>query len=381
MLTKKFNSQCITYSQMNMISNSRLFWRRFTTWIRVFILSRYLGIGTGEDSFRRLYSETSGIGSFLQIVFDREISNNISQLLNQFTFALRDLIDAQMRGNSQAVNQNVTRIYQVASNFASYLASVNPSVNETELLNMLHTYIEYTIEEANSFISGDYSHDIEAYKKLTDLANRMGDFLAQSLVDYINAGYSLTPQGNLQCITFDQINLIYTIRMFWYELFTWIRYYMLSRFRGVGNAEVVKARLNEVPAEYINALQQFFGVNLESYLQVLNTKIDLIDNLITAQQTGNISEINRITQLLYQNADQAASSIAALNPNFWDVSEWRTVLYNSLRYTIEESTTFLTGDYNENLDIFRSLLDMAESNSSFFARGLFSYLMSQSKVQ
>jgi hypothetical protein len=132
-----------------------------------------------------------------------------------------------------------------------------------------------------------------------------------------------------------------------------------------------------VPAEYINALQQFFGINLESYLQILNTYTDLIDNLITAQQTGNISEINRITQLLYQNADQSASAMAALNPSFWNVSEWRPRLYNNLRYTIDESTTFLTGDYNANLDVFRSLLDLAESTSGFFARGLFSYLMSR----
>ena len=377
---KDINRQCITYNQMNMLSNSRLFWRRFTTWIRVYIISRYLGIGTGEDSFRRLYSETSGIGSFLQVIFDRDISNNISQLLNQFTFSLRDLVDAQLQGNSQAVNQNVTRINQVASNFASYLASVNPFINETDWRNMLNTYIQYTIEEANSFITGDYSHDIEAYKNLTDLTNRMGDSLAQSLVDYINAGYSLTPQGNLQCITFDQMNLIYTIRMYWYELFTWTRYYMLSRYRGIGNADVVKERLYEVPVEYMSALQQFFGVNLENYLQIINSYIDLIDNLITAQQTGNIGEINRITQLLYQNADQQASAITALNPSFWNVSEWRTELYNALRYTIEESTTFLTGDYSANLDVFRSLLDLAESTSSFFSRGLFSYLMNQART-
>jgi hypothetical protein len=289
------NTQCITYSQMNMISNSRLYWRRFTTWVRIFIISRYLGIGTGEDSFRRLYSETSGIGSFLQIVFDCEISSNISQLLNQFTFALRDLIDAQFQGNSQGVNQNVTRIYQVASNFASYLASVNPSVNEADWRNMLNTYIQYTIEETNSFITGDYSHDIQAYRSLTDLTNRMGDILAQSLMDYINAGYSLTPQANLQCIPLDQMNLIYTIRMYWYELFTWTRYYMLSRYRGIGNADVVKARLNEVPVEYINALQQFSGANLANYLQILNDYTNLIDNLITAQQTGNIGDSWAVT--------------------------------------------------------------------------------------
>lgn len=373
----KLNDQCITYSQMNMISNSRLFWRRFTAWIRVFIISRYLSIGTEEDSFKRLNFEISGIGNILQIIFDHEISINISLLLNQFSYALRDLITAQLQGKTAVVNQNVTRLYQVAANLSAYLASVNPYLNETEWKNMMDTYIQYTIKEANSFITGDYSHDIEAYRELTDLTDKMGDYFAQSILDYINAGYSLTPQNDLQCITSDQMNLIYTIRMFWYELFTWIRYYMLSRHRGIGNTDTVKERLKEVPAEYIDALQQFFGVNLENYLQILNNFINLIDNLISAQQTGDINEINRITQLLYQNADQRALQIAALNSSYWDADEWRTRLYNSLRLTIDESTTFLSGDYDKNLDIFRSLLDLAESASSFCARGLFSYLMNQ----
>lgn len=181
MIVKKaFNDQCITYSHMNMISNSRLFWRRYTTWIRVYIISRYVGIGTEEESFRRVYFETSDIGDILQIVFDRESANTISQILNQFTFALRDLITAQLQGNSVAMNQNVTRLYQVGANLASFLNSVNPYINETEWRNMMETYIQYTIEEANSFISGNYSRDIEAYRELTDLTNRMGDYLAQS---------------------------------------------------------------------------------------------------------------------------------------------------------------------------------------------------------
>lgn len=76
---------------------------------------------------------------------------------------------------------------------------------------------------------------------------------------------------------------------------------------------------------------------------------------------------------MYQNMDQRATIIASINPSFWNVNEWRTRLYSHLRYTIDESTTFLTGDYNANLDIFRAQLDEAESTSSFFTRGLFNY--------
>lgn len=99
----------------------------------------------------------------------------------------------------------------------------------------------------------------------------------------------------MQCITYEQMGLIYDIRMFWYELFTWTRAYMLSRYRGIGNVDAVKARLNQVPAEFIDALQQVFGLNLEAYLEILNTYINLIDDLITAQQAGNASLTGRLS--------------------------------------------------------------------------------------
>lgn len=381
MTTKnKFDNQCITYGQMNMIFNSRIFWRRFTTWIRVYIISRYAGIGTGEEAFNRLYTEISGIGSMLQIMFERESSNRLSQLFNQFTYALRDLITTQLLNNRDAMNQNIERLYKAAEDIAKYIASINPYLSETEWKSLMETYVDYTIEQANSFITGDFSGDIELFKRLTALTNTMGDVFAQGFYDYITAGLQVTPLNNQQCITYEQMNQIYNARMFWFELTTWVRAYMQSRYRGIGNEGEVRARLNQVPVEYVDTLKQIFGEKAEPYLQILNTYIDLIDALISAQKEGNSGEVNRITQLLYENASQSATFIASLNPAYWDQNEWARRLYNNLRTTIDESTTFLEGDYARNLDIFSTLIDQAESISGYFARGAFNYINSQKQA-
>lgn len=155
MQKRDFNKQCITYSQMNMIFNARLFWRRYTTWIRVYLISRYLGLGTEEEAFDRMYFETSGIGNFLQIIFDLQSSNDIAQQLSQITISLRDLITAQFQGNTEAMKQNVDRLYQNAEDFAVLLSTINPYINEAEWKNMMNLYIQYTIRQANSFVTGD----------------------------------------------------------------------------------------------------------------------------------------------------------------------------------------------------------------------------------
>jgi hypothetical protein len=177
-----------------MISNARIFWRRLTTWIRVYIIRRYIGIGTEEEAFSRVYFETTGIGNFLQVIYELESSNDISRHLSQITISLRDLITAQLQGNLEAMNQSVNRLFQSAENFASYLASINPYISETEWKSMMNTYIRYTIGEANSFITGNYRNDIELFRLLTELTDRMGESFAEANFNYITRGTSHTTQ-------------------------------------------------------------------------------------------------------------------------------------------------------------------------------------------
>jgi hypothetical protein len=358
-----------------MISNSRLFWRRFTTWIRVYFISRYVGIGTEEEAFNRLYSETSGIGNFLQVIYELESSSNISGQFSQIIIALRNIITAQLQGNREAMTQGAESLYQNAENFASYLASINPYINESEWKTLMEDYVRYTIEEANSFVTGNYSNDIELFRRLTDLTDRMGDLFAKANFNYINSGGRVILPCDQPCITYDQMNQIYTVRMFWFELVTWIRAYMLSRFKGIGNESEIIAHLKHISDEYARAQRQIFGTEFEPTIQLINEYINLIEELITAQLEGNNEEVSRIVQLLYQNADQRAAAVASINP-FWDENEWRNRLYSHVRATVDQSITFQTGDYSRNLDIFSTLLNQAESASGYFARGLYSFITS-----
>lgn len=379
MMKSKFDEQCITYSQMSLIFNMRIFWRRLATWTRIYIISRYLGIGTAEESFGRLYIENLDSGDMLRLLFSRSISDRYSQLLNQFSIGIRELITSQIQGNFDAVRQNIDRLLQNADQTAAFLASINPYFNETEWRNLLITYLQDTMQEANLFASEDYRMNIEYFDRLMALANTMGDSFAQAMYDYITSGAQSTndlpPQDSQRCLTYEQMNLIFSIMMFWFDLINWVRAFMLSKYRGVGDEDEVYARLQQATTDFINNLKQFFGetpgVN-ELQLE-LNAYIDLIDSLITAQKADNTELIDLITMQLYQNAGDLAASISSINP-YWDQNEWRTRLYNNLRSTLDESAMFLTEDFARNLDIFNTLMNQAEYSSDYFAQGLLPYV-------
>ncbi len=378
-MKNEFNEQCITYSQMNLIFNSRIFWRRLTIWTRIYIISRYLGIGTAEESFGRLYLENLDFGDMLRILFTRSISDQYSQLLNQFSIGLRELITSLLQDDLDAARQNIDRLLQNADQRAAFLASINPYFNEAEWRDLLRRYLQDTIQEANLFASEDYRMDIEYFDRLTELSNTIGDAFAQGLYDYITSGAentsNLLPQDGERCLTYEQLNLAYDIRMFWFDMITWVRALMLSKYREVGDEDAVYARLQQVVADYVNNLNQIFGENprTDEYQLELNAYISLIDSLITAQKAGNTEEIDRITRQLYQNADARAAWASYINP-YWDENEWRTRLYNNLSSTLDESATFLTEDYARNLDIFSTLMGQAESASDYFSQGLLNYM-------
>lgn len=361
---------------MNLIYNSRIYYRRLTTWTRAYLLARYFGIGTAEELFGRLYFESLEIGDMMKIFFGREYTEQYSQLLSRFAILLRDIIDAQLEGNTEAVNQNVALLYENVAERAVLLEEMNPYWNVSEYVNLFNIYIQYILETANAMAAGDFRRDMELYDLLAAHTNIMGDVFAQGIADYITSGADvIMPPGGIPCITYEQMNQIYDIRMFWFELVTWIRNYMTSRYLGIGAADEVFERLKQVPLNYVTTLQQLLGGDFaEEYLNLLNDYLELISAFITAQMENNIDEINRITQLLYQNADERAELGVRINP-FLEAEYGRPRLYNNIRSTIDESTTFLTGDYARNIDIFARLLDLAENVSTFFAQSAFNYIV------
>ncbi len=142
MMKNNFNPQCITYSQLNLIFNSRSYFRRLVTWTRAYLLSRYLGIGTSEELFGRLYLESLNLGNMLEIIFGSELADQDAQLAGQYATGLHDLVTAQLSGDMEGVNKHIKELYQNASNRAAFGAAINPYWDKEELTRLLNNYIQ-----------------------------------------------------------------------------------------------------------------------------------------------------------------------------------------------------------------------------------------------
>lgn len=381
-----FNPQCITFSQMRMIFNARFYYRRLSTLTRAYLLSRYYGIGTEQSLFTRFYIESLGIGDMMWIVFGHQASEQFSQLVSMYPIAFNQLITAQLTGDTEAVRENVDRLYENVAESAAFLENLNPYWNAAEFVALFNDYIHFSIETANAIAAGDTAGEIALYELLNEQTDRMGDLFARGVYAYMTAGVPdsapIPPsQGGVPCITIEQMNDIYTIRMFWFELATWVRIYMVSRYTGTGNAEQAFAELKQIVANYVATQKKLFpNIDADYFSGLLNEYLDLIAAFVTANMENNAEELNRITMSLYDNADKRSAFIASINP-FWDFNQAKNNLDLNTHSTIDESQTFLTKEYEKNIEIFTTILDQAETASTFLSQGLFQYITQPQQMQ
>jgi hypothetical protein len=372
--------QCISFAQMNIILNSRIFWRKLATWERTYLFSRYAGIGIADDVFGHMFTILSEFSTMLRLVFGAEFAEEYYQMLVEHVTTLRDTIDAQFANDTEAINRSLELQYQNAENRASYLSRINPYWDFTIWRNMIEAYIDFTVAEANTFTSSNYERNIETFDRFLVHTDTMGDYFALGLYNFItnppaglNRPLSLLRMSE-QCITYDQMNTIYRLRLFWFEMATWTRAFMISRFSGVGFSNEAYDRLRRVPVEYGILLKNYFDSNqVEEIMRNIYRHIDLIDDLVTAYQAGNIGEINRATSQLYQNVDEGAVSLNRMNP-LLSQDEWRAILYGLISNTIGSVVSFLTREYNRNISIYNRSLDQAELIGDNFSRSLFNYV-------
>lgn len=361
--------ECISLSQMNIIFNSRDFWRKFTIWIRLYLISRYSGFGNVEEAYSHLYYYPSEFTTMLQLIFGKDIKDRYNQLLVQQIITLKELIDAQTQGNMELINQRINELYQNGDEQAKFLSEINPYWDTIQWRQLINTYIRYTIAEANYISMGDYANSMNAYSSLMNQAVSMGDYLSLGLFKYMD----LDSNQEGQCITYEQMNTIYQIRTFWFETAIWTRAILVGKLTGKGYSELAYARLEQNISNYGELLKKFFDeTKVNEYLQILYNYIDLINGLIDAESTGNVEEINRITTLLLENADKRAMLLTDMNP-YLDQDEWRNLLYKYTQDTIDEISTFISNDYRANIIIFDDLINQASHTADYFSEALYYY--------
>lgn len=172
-----------------------------------------------------------------------------------------------------------------------------------------------------------------------------------------------------------QLNLIFRARMLWRDLATWLRDYIVSLYGGIGNVEAVSNRLYRIPVEYGNMLRLYFGDQIaEQSINLMIQYIALFQSLFVALKNKDVNSVNAFTQRLYQNVDERAELSSNTNP-FWSKSGWVSLSSAFTSMHIEQATTFLTQEYEQNAAVFDRILALTNIIGDYFSQGLIYYFV------
>jgi len=112
----------------------------------------------------------------------------------------------------------------------------------------------------------------------------------------------------------------------------------------------------------------------EKYINLLSQYIILLQSLFIAQINNDVNSIDDLTKQIYQNTKERAALFAQMNP-YWSQSEWITLMNAFTQMQIEEATTFLTRDFDRNIEIFDRILSLTTIMGDYFSEGLMFFFM------
>lgn len=171
-------------SQMNFIFRARMLWRDLATWLRSYKVSLYGGEGNTDELSQRLFRIPTEYGDFLRVFFGDETTEQLISLLTQYIAILQSLFIAQINNDINAINNLTQQAYQNVNETAALLSSVNPYWIQSEWVTLLSSFTNMQIYEATTFLTKDYSRNIDIFDRLLSLTNIIGDYFSEGLFNY-----------------------------------------------------------------------------------------------------------------------------------------------------------------------------------------------------
>lgn len=172
----------------------------------------------------------------------------------------------------------------------------------------------------------------------------------------------------------NQAELVFQSRIVWRNLANWIREYLVSAYANYGIQVEVEKKIKSILLENSHIMSIIFGEQIvEQYNKLIFDFVSIFKSLVAAQISGDINAVNEYTKQLYDNADQRAAFAAQVNP-FWSESEWKSLLYQFIQMTIEESTALLKKQYTKSIAIYDNILNLTSKMGDYYSKGVMDYL-------
>jgi hypothetical protein len=173
-------------------------------------------------------------------------------------------------------------------------------------------------------------------------------------------------------LTYGQMNLINDFRYNVFQLVMWSRSLINVIASDLRSIEEVTAKIHTIPTLFYNSLRPYMGeVMAEEFLNLLFQHILIFTRIVYGLKSGNKEEVDSNIAEWYKNADEAAAFLAEHNL-YWNLEQWRVLLYDYLELTIREAVALLSEDYANGITYYDRLQYHSLIIADYLSRGIMS---------
>lgn len=182
---RRFQNICIPINQVNLIFDSRTIWRDLTIWLRSYINVKHGGLGDEEAIREKLDKILISCTNMFSLVFGEKYADEYINFLTDFINYLEILIEAQISGDIDKVNEYKDRLQGLTLQTAAFLAHTNTYWDEREWIELFSLYNQKLIDQSTALLNKDDKEDIYSFDRLLSLSSRIGDYYSQGILDYL----------------------------------------------------------------------------------------------------------------------------------------------------------------------------------------------------
>jgi len=183
-------------------------------------------------------------------------------------------------------------------------------------------------------------------------------------------GFFNSVQYDANKISQSQADLRDYIHELWEQHVLWTRLTILSLVFDLPDTELVTNRLLRNPKDFEALLRLLYGdKEASAFADLLTNHLVIAAELIKAAKAGDNNGAADAEKRWYENADQIADLLAAINP-YWSREDWKTMLYKHLAMTKDEAVNVLTGKYLESINGFDEIEEQALVMADMMTNGI-----------
>ena len=165
----------------------RKLWEDHITWTRMVIVG-YLAdpeatLPDLNASVDRLLQNQVDIGNAIKPFYGDDAGNQLTALLTDHITIAAEILQAAKSGDTAALNDASARWYANADEIAVFLNTANPeNWPLDELKAMMREHLDLTLQEAVTYLNGDFAGSVAAYEQVHLEILDMADMLSEGII-------------------------------------------------------------------------------------------------------------------------------------------------------------------------------------------------------